>query len=102
MKRYRVEMSPAAHAQADAIAAWWVTNRPAARSLFSDEAQAAEKQLEKTPLVGGRYRRGREGMRRLLLPRTRYHLYYVVDEGALVVRIHAFWHTARGKGPSLR
>lgn len=102
MKRYRVEIAPTAQAQAETIAVWWVAHRPAARSLFSAELRAAEKQLGDTPLVGSRYRRGAEGMRRLLLPRTRYHVYYVVDEAALVVRIHAVWHAARGKGPPLR
>jgi hypothetical protein len=38
-------------------------------------------------------------VRRFLLPRSRYHLYYSID-GELV-KVRAVWHTARGKGPSL-
>ena len=37
--------------------------------------------------------------RRLLLPRTRHHVYFVIDEAARVVRIHAVWHASRGSGP---
>ncbi|MCC6556036.1 MAG: hypothetical protein IT372_24000 [Polyangiaceae bacterium] len=36
------------------------------------------------------------GVRRLLLPRTGYYLYYTVDDTASAVRIVALWHTSRG------
>lgn len=41
------------------------------------------------------------GLRRVLLGRTRYHLYYTVSEDATVVEILSLWHTARGKAPRL-
>jgi hypothetical protein len=40
-------------------------------------------------------------MRRILMPRTRYHVYYVVAEDERLVLVHAVWHTARGQGPKL-
>jgi len=40
-------------------------------------------------------------MRRILMPRTRYHVYYVVADEERRVLVHAVWHTARGRGPRL-
>jgi hypothetical protein len=34
-------------------------------------------------------------MRRILLPRSRYHVYYIVVEDSGTVRVHAIWHMAR-------
>ena len=33
--------------------------------------------------------------------RTRYHLYYTVDEPARVVTVRVLWHAARGRRPAL-
>jgi plasmid stabilization system protein ParE len=40
-------------------------------------------------------------VRRVLLPRIRYHAYYEIDEGKQFVRIVAFWHASRRSGPQL-
>lgn len=45
-------------------------------------------------------RRGRT-IRRLLLPRSRYHLYFTYDEAADIVEVRAVWHAGRGRGPLL-
>jgi hypothetical protein len=37
----------------------------------------------------------------MLLLRTQYHVYYVVDGPQRVVTVLAVWHTARGSGPVL-
>jgi plasmid stabilization system protein ParE len=67
-----------------------------------EELTAAAETLSVSPGTGAPYRHASlSGMRRVLLPRTRYHLYYTVDESEGVVRIHALWHTARGQGPKL-
>ena len=39
-------------------------------------------------------------MQRVLMPRTRYHVYYTVDDDSLLVRVHALWHMSRGQGPT--
>lgn len=102
MTRHRVEFSPEALAQAQQVALWWRENRPAAADLFEDEVTAAVEKLSTAPATGVPYLRSNlAGIRRVLLPRTRYHIYYVVDDAAAVVRIHALWHTARGRGPEL-
>ena len=41
------------------------------------------------------------GVGRVLLVRSRYHAYYVVDEAAELVTVLAVWHSARGVGPPL-
>jgi len=46
---------------------------------------------------GGRCATG--GIRRLILPRTRYHVYYRV--AGQVLEILAVWHAVRGSGPGL-
>jgi len=100
MKRYRVELSPEALEHAQAIRTWWVENRPAAPDLFVDELGAAIRKLESAPRIGARYEApGFREIRRVLLPRTRYHLYYTVDEDARLVRVHAIWHLSRGNRP---
>ena len=52
MKRYRVEFSPEAASHVEAIAAWWIANRPAAPLLFANELRAALRQLQRSPNSG--------------------------------------------------
>jgi plasmid stabilization system protein ParE len=103
VKRYRVELSPEALEHAQAIRAWRIENRPAAANLFVDELGAALRKLGAVPRRGARYEDEattvRE-MRRVLMPRTRHHVYHVVDDDSRLVRIHAIWHTSRGQGPT--
>ena len=102
MKRYHVELAPEALAHVEAIHAWWLDHRPASPALFVDEFTAAFELLEHSPRVGRRYLAGPGNeMRRLPLPRTRYLVYYDIDEPGLAVRIHAVWHMSRGQPPPL-
>jgi plasmid stabilization system protein ParE len=96
----RVEFSDDAREQAGAASAWWRANRERAPDLFEDELSAAAEHLALSPLLTPVYATvGGGNVRRLLLPRMRYHLYFTI-EGDVVV-IHAVWHTARGRGPVL-
>lgn len=96
MKRHRVELSPEALEQAQAIRAWWIENRPSAPDLFVEDLSATIRKLANLPRFGARYEiSGVREMRRLLLLRTRYHVYYSVDDDARLVRIHAIWHLSR-------
>lgn len=102
MRRYRVELAPEALEHAYAIDEWWRANRPAAQDLFVAELTVALERLEVSPLSCARYDEAAvTGLRRLLLPRTRYHVYFTVVEDGPVVRVHAVWHSAKGKGPPL-
>ncbi len=84
------------------ISAWWRGNRPASPDLFRRELEGAIDLLEHSPDAGRRYADvGIPGLRRLLLPRTRYHVYYVHEEAAQKVLILAVWSAIRGRGPEL-
>jgi plasmid stabilization system protein ParE len=94
---YQVIFAPEASALAVAADVWWEANRPKAFGLFAAELGAAVERLERLPERGKEYRCSIQGMRRILLPRTRYHLYYVVEGEC--VRVHAVWHASRGQSP---
>ena len=103
MKRYAIAFAPDAQEQAAKIRAWWLEHRPGARALFDEELVAAAARIAVAPETGPRYvRRGtsRE-LRRVLLPKTRYHLYYSVDDLHETITILAMWHATRGRGPLL-
>ena len=102
MSEWQVQIAPRAQSQIEAVTAWWRTNRPAAANLVADELEAAVKRLVGAPLGGMAYRRMEfRSIRRVLLPRIRYHAYYEVDEAKQLVRIVAFWHASRRSGPRL-
>jgi len=94
----RVELSDEAKAQVESIDAWWRENRQAAPDLFTNELDQALLTLEDTPTLGVRYE-SRPKVRRLLLKRTHYHLYFV--EEAERVYVLAVWSAFRGRGPRL-
>lgn len=83
------------------IDSWWRENRPSAPNLFREELARAVTFLEDRPEVSVAFgqRRG-ETVRRVALPETRAHAYYVVrSERVLILRV---WGGARGRPPSLR
>jgi plasmid stabilization system protein ParE len=99
----RVLFTPRSEAQVLEAAQWWRANRPAATELFDEELITSLQLLVELPELGRRYPHPRVGgVRRLLMPRTRYHLYYVheVEDEALIVL--ALWSSVRGRRPLLR
>jgi len=83
VRRYRVEFSPAADRHVERIQEWWVANRPKAPGLLRREVAVAIRQLSRAPETGVLYDGGEvPSMRRLLLPRTRHHIYFTIDEPA--------------------
>jgi plasmid stabilization system protein ParE len=97
----KLELAPRAVREAERCAGWWREHRPTARALFEDELRAALDQVRNAPHVGSIYEAvgGRE-YRRLLMPETRYHVYYRVV-GPDHVRVLAVWSAVRGRGPRL-
>lgn len=74
-RRYQVTVAPRAVAQVDRVAEWWAVNRADSRDLFAEEFAAALTRLTTNPSAGVPYRISpRPGVRRLLLPRTRYQV----------------------------
>ena len=85
------------------IQAWWTTHREKAPHLFAQELADALEAITASPSLGTRYGMvAGMGVRRLILPRTRYHLYFSYDPAGDIVRLRAVWHAARGRPPALR
>lgn len=95
----RVELSDEASAQTEKIDAWWRRNRLAAPDLFMDEVDRALAELGAMPSLGTVYRPGSVGVRRLLLRRTHYYLYFIEEPDRIYVV--AVWSCFRGRGPKL-
>jgi len=95
-------LSPRAIREAERCARWWYEHRPAASLLFDDELRRVLDQIRSAPKLGGVFksRRSEREYRRVLMPATRYHVYYRVA-GADQVRIVAIWSAVRGRGPGL-
>jgi len=98
----RFEISRRARRQIDKIQAWWTDNRPEARSLFLDELSGAERLLRGTPEAGIVYAAHATGdVRRVLLRRADYHLYYRYQASRDELVVLMVWGAAREHGPRL-
>lgn len=96
-----VRTTPEVEVQVREVDAWWRENRAAATDLFLDELSEAFELIANMPQLGHLYRASPIAhVRRLLLPRSRYHVYYVVRSNEVLVL--AVWHARRGFGPPLR
>jgi plasmid stabilization system protein ParE len=99
----RIEILPNALQQIEQAAAWWREHRAAAAGLFGAELAAAFRLLERQPDAGRPFpRRLFPRLRVLLMPRTRYHLYYEHDASGSVVLVRAVWSAVRSRRPRLR
>jgi len=98
VRRLRSRFTPEAVKQAAAVDAWWRENRKSSPELFAVELNAAMELITRAPASGQRYPSDvLEGIRRVVMQRTRFHVYYVVrDEGIVIV---AVWSAVRGHGP---
>jgi plasmid stabilization system protein ParE len=95
-----VEVTPRAAVQIETAAAWWAKNRLAAPDAIRADFQEAKALLSQQPGVGARSSTPRyPDLRRVYLSRVRYHIYYRVRSGRIVIL--AFWHASRGSGPNL-
>lgn len=98
----KTRLAAPAQRQAERIDRWWRQNRPAAPDLFARELAEARSLLESAPDIGSPYaeRKGRL-VRRVLLPKTKNHVYYFIDRVQNVVMIVAVWGAPKGRGPKL-
>lgn len=97
----RVLIAAPAREQAENIDRFWRDHRPESPNLFARELDRARRLLTATPEIGAPYV-ARDGVlvRRLLLRRTRNHVYYTVDRAAGIIMIIAVWGTPKRKPPS--
>ena len=100
--RLAVKPTPRAAVEIRRASAWWRSNRPAAPFALADDLERAFELLASQPGIGAQARNTKqEGVRRLLLSRTGYHLYYRLNAEAGRVEILALWHAHRGREPSV-
>jgi plasmid stabilization system protein ParE len=79
---------------------WWRANRPSAPDLFITELERMLAAVAMMPTLGTPARSQRaQGVHRILLRKTRYHVYYRTRGDTLEVL--AVWHAVRGAGPGL-
>lgn len=98
----RVVLAETARSQIRKADGWWRGNRSDAPTLFADELESALTLLETAPEIAPRSRRSRRrGIRRLLLRRTRFQIYYAYDRATSIVLVVAIWGAVRGHGPPL-
>jgi plasmid stabilization system protein ParE len=74
VKTYRIQVAPRVRSQLLGILQWWAENRRASPTLVLEELEQVAELLVKTPALGRPYRQ-RPGVRRILLPRSQYHVY---------------------------
>ena len=86
--------------EVEEIDEWWRINRTAAPNLFTLELEQSLRIVQAAPALGAPARSVRlPGVRRVLMRRTRYYIYYRLAGDRLDVL--AVWHTSRGAGPDL-
>jgi plasmid stabilization system protein ParE len=79
--------------------AWWREYRDA-KELFIQEFAKALEQVTTMPETGRRYRRARGKLiQRVLMKKTRCHLYYFHDRERDLVEVHSVWGARRKRGP---
>lgn len=76
-------------------------NRRAAPALFEQELKAALARIRAAPTLGVVYRPGHfeVPVRRVLLPKTRHHVYYAVEQRVVVVL--SVWGAQQRQDPIL-
>jgi plasmid stabilization system protein ParE len=98
-----VVLVDAAEAQLDEIIEWWREHREASPALVMDEFERCVSLLEASPDAGPRFHRSRApGVRRLVMRRTKHHVYYLHDQREAVVYILAVWGAPKTGYPTLR
>lgn len=76
--------------------------RADAPALFATEFLEAVERLETTPGAGQPFPTSRRpSLKRLLLPKSRCHLYFELDEGKQRIQILHIWDGRRERGPKL-
>jgi len=99
---FHVRISPEAERQVRELEDWWTANRPAARTTFKEAFSAVIGHISRMPSIGRPCDDiGLPGVRRLLVERTPYAVFYSVDREAAEILIAAVWSRARGSSPSV-
>jgi plasmid stabilization system protein ParE len=96
----KIHITPRGLAEAKRRKTWWSKNRPAAPELFEEEFRAVLAMLLTTPIMGTPYEADVGfPVRRVLLKKTAYHVYFGLNGEELVVL--SVWGARRKRGPRL-
>jgi hypothetical protein len=80
----------------------WRRHRTKAPALFARELANAVLLLKMAPEAGSLYpEKAAQGIRRVLLPKTQYYIYYMYDQEASLIGVLAVWSCLRGRPPGL-
>jgi len=83
--------------------AWWEENRDKAPNLFREELATAVARLRAGQLEGAQLYTVHQSRKiwRLLMPKTKAHVYYRVDASRREVEVITVWNAISGDGPHL-
>lgn len=95
----KIRCSARARREANRITAWRIENRPSAPALFLDELGHTLELISNSSGLGTIDESAHGAVRRVLLPRTRYHVYYVQESSEIV--LVSIWGAQRRRGPKL-
>jgi len=88
--------------QIESAAEWWRENRQDSPSALYEELVRTLGVITLQPGVGAPAANAKlAGVRRVLLPRVGYLLFYRVVQRTQRLEVLAFWHARRGSGPGL-
>jgi plasmid stabilization system protein ParE len=91
-----------AERQLDGAHEWWEINRTAAPNAIRDDFEAMAAKLASNPGIGRRATNTRTpNVRQVFLKRVGYFIYYRIEGRPAHLKILAFWHSSRGKGPPI-
>jgi len=100
--RLEVRITHRARHQIQVASTWWRENRPAATHALAEDLGRALELIALHPEIGGVARNPRlAGVRRILLGRVRYHLYYRVAGSPERIEVLAFWYASRSTSPRI-
>ena len=101
-KYLQIKLEPRAQQEIGEAFHWWQENRQAAPALFLDELTRALDLVRTQPHIGQHAQKASlKGVRRILLRRTRYLLYYCVLQNENFIIVLSLWHANRGRGPGV-
>lgn len=81
--------------------AWWKKHRQKAPRLFAEELRSIRQRIGDKPDLGQVYTimRGGVVVRRVLMDKTRTHVFYEVMENERMIMIVALWGATKESGP---
>ena len=101
-ERFTVAFTPRASREVAEAKRWWYANRTKAPQALEEELRTALELIATTPGIGAVARNiALPGVRRIVLNRVNYFLYYRPNIEAHIVEVVALWHARRGTGPRL-